>query len=234
MLRGALAASVPKVPEPREPRPWSPVAGKSGRRYDAQQVLELLAVAIAAAAAAGLTTLAVGRWRRRASEQPPRGRQPRSLERGEIVPRDVVAHLDAHYLVEGVAEVDEGAGRTTVIAQMLGDDGQRFLVVEPGTGRQPVVGSRREPSGAGQALPRRLQDGHFELALVGRIAARIAISGDIAEPPAGPCSMGRYEGPGERVVFVVLSGSRELFLSGERVTPESLVLMPAGGEDRQP
>jgi hypothetical protein len=191
-------------------------------------VIELIVLAIAIAAAAGATTAVVARRRKRARDETKALPPPRKIERGELKPKDVVAHLGTHYLVDGVAELDEGAGPSVVIAEMHGEDHPWYLVIEPGSARPPVLAVSRDPTHAGNALPRWLHEGNLECSLVKRAAAQVSVVGDLDTLPPGPCNFGRYEGPGGRVGLVVVSGSRELALMGKTVTLAGLTLLPGG------
>lgn len=193
-------------------------------------MLELLVIALAVAAVGTATGVAVRRRRRRlaAAEEVPALPAHRRVDLGELKPADVVAHLGAHYLVEGVVVIDEGVGPTLVVAAMTGDDLDRFLVVEPRSGAAPVLAERRDPVGAGRALPSCFHEEGFEWRLVRRAAARAEVSGELDHPGPGPCEHGRYEGPGGRVGYVLLSEGEELALAGRAVTAEGLTLLPGG------
>jgi len=193
-------------------------------------MIELLVAALAVAAISAAAGLAVRHRRKRlaAAEEVPALPAHRRVDLGELQPADVVAHLGAHYLVEGVAIIDEGVGASLVVASMAGDDLDRYLVVEPRSGAAPVLAERREPVGAGRALPSCFHEGGFEWRLARRASARAEVSGELERPPAGPCEFGRYEGPGGRVGYVVLAEGKELALSGRAVTAEGLTLLPGG------
>lgn len=193
-------------------------------------MIELLVAALALAAVGAATGLAVRARRRRSAsgEAPPALPAARRPEAGEIRPADVLTYVGSTYLVEGVARLDDGAGPSLVVALTSGDEGARWLVVDLGSRKAPVLAEERPRVGAARGLPGMLADGGLELSLVRRVASRAAVEGEGPLPGPGPCEVGRYEGPGDRVCYVLVWSGRELVLGGRTVTVEGLVLMQGG------
>lgn len=194
-------------------------------------MIELVVIALALAAVGGVTAGVVRHRRRRrlaAAEQVRALPAARRVEAGELKPGDVVDYLGTHYLVEGVASLDEGAGTTLVVARLAAEEGTSFLVVEPGSALPPVLAAERDPVGAGRAMPNVVHDGRLELRIARRAAARASVTGEMDRPADGPCELGRYEGPGGRVGHVLAWSGDELVLVGRPVTAEGLTLLQGG------
>jgi hypothetical protein len=194
-------------------------------------MIELFLAALALAAT-GATVWAV---RKRKMSQPVPALPPpaRSADKGELKPGDVIFHLGADYLVEGVAILREGGRSVLVVARMTDEGNERFLVVDPEGSPRCVLALRHQHGSAGHAVPNMILHEGMELRLSARAAVRIFCQGDFGLPKDAACELGRYQGPGERSAAMLLVEGMELLVVGRSVAEVGLELLQ-GDRSRSP
>lgn len=189
-------------------------------------MIELILAALALAA----TGTAIWAVRRQRGSEPHPALPPavRCLDKGEVKPNDVVVHLGADYLVEGVAILREGGRTVLVIARLVEGSGERFLVIDPLGPPRCVVGERCENGGRGHAVPNLILHEDVELRLDSRAAVRLFCQGDFGFPKDAACELGRYSGPGQRTAVMMLVEGEVLVVVGCPVAEAGLELLPGG------
>lgn len=189
----------------------------------------ILATLAVAAAGSAVAALRARRARRAAAPRAPSAH--RQLAEGDLLPGDVVQHLGADYLVEGVAAfapTDEGRP-VLVVAWLTDGSRERQLLVDLEAPPRCTLAERRDAGGLYTEAPAALEVEGRELRLMRRAALRFRCAGEVrALPTQGACELGVYQGPGQLKAAMALHPAGAVLLAGGAVTEAALTLLPGG------
>jgi hypothetical protein len=194
-------------------------------------ILATLAIAVAGSAVAALR----GRRARSAAAVAPSAN--RELADGAVLPGDVIQHLGADYLVEGVAAFSAtDVGKPVLVVAWLTDGSrERQLLIDLEAPPRCALAERRDAGGLGFGeAPAALEEQGRELRLARRAALRFRCAGEVRDLPGeGVCELGIYNGPGQLKAAIALHRAGAILLAGAAVTEAALTLLPGGSAVRE-
>jgi hypothetical protein len=192
-------------------------------------VVEIILATLAIAAAGSAVAALRGRRARRPAA--PAVSAHRQIADGDLLPGDVVQHLGADYLVEGVvAFAPTDAGKPVLVVAWLTDGSrERQLLVDLEAPPRCALTERRDAGERFGEAPTTLEERGRELRLVRRAALRFRCSGEARGLPSqGACELGVYRGPGQLKAAVASHPAGTVLLVGDAVTEAALTLLPGG------
>ena len=161
--------------------------------------------------------------RKRLAASPGEDRSPTTIQIG-----DVVQHLGADFLVEGVVTFSED-GRGARLYRLFEDGGERFLYAKAG-GSDPLLlaPAAITPEPSGGELPESLQHAGFAYRQTARAQASAIRVGQLgARKHSDRVRVFEYSGPGPARLLVVDWGDKLEAFAGERVLASALEILPA-------
>ncbi len=153
----------------------------------------------------------------------PAERSPTTIQVG-----DVVQHLGADFLVEGVITFSED-GRGARLYRLFEDAGERFLYAKAGaTDPLLLAPAALAPESSGGELPESLQHAGFAYRQTARAQASAIRVGQLgARKHADRVRVFEYSGPGPARLLVVDWGDKLEAFAGERILASALEILPA-------
>lgn len=193
-------------------------------------VVEIILAALAVAAAGSAVAALRGRRAARPAAAPAPSPH-RQITDGDLLPGDVVQHLGADYLVEGVtafAPTDQGRP-VLVVAWLTDGSRERQLLIDLEARPRCTLAERRDAGDQFGEAPAVLEERGRELRLARRAALRFRCTGEVRDlPRAGACELGIYNGPGQLKAAMALHPAGAVLLAGPAVTEAALTLLPGG------